>query len=150
MRRSAAVFAAVLFLGFLNACTVVREAPVPDAARAETETEEYRMSRDLLICFIKDDARGFIRKLSPENAKLFTEEQFRKTRKETVASLGEPVSFRYLTKLEFVSLKPFVWAVRFRRTDLTGKEEFFSEALFRVLTGRTNKGEVMVLGFQIQ
>lgn len=150
MRRIALLFSAFLFLGLLNACTVIREAPVPDAARADTESEEYRLSRDLLICFIKDDPSGFIRKLAPENAKLFTEEQFRKTRKETVATLGEPVSFRYLTKLEFVSLTPFVWAVRFRRTDRTGKEEFFSEALFRVLTGRTKEGEVMVLGFQVQ
>ena len=150
MRRTAIFFAACLFLGLLNACTVIREAPVPDAARAETESDEYRLSRDLLICFIKNDASGFIRKLAPENAKIFTEEQFRKTRKETVATLGEPVSFRYLTKLEFVSLKPYVWAVRFRRTDRTGREEFFSEALFRVLTGRTREGEVMVLAFQIQ
>ena len=150
MQRFAAVFTAFLFLGLLNACTVIRETPVPDTARAETESEEYRLSRDLLICFIRNDASGFIRKLSPENAKLFNEEKFRQTRKETVASLGEPVSFRYLTTLEFVSLKPFVWAVRFRRTDRTGKEEFFSEALFRVLTGRTKDGKVLVLGFQIQ
>lgn len=150
MRRSAAVFAAILILGFLNACTVIREAPVPDSARAETESDEYRAGRDLLICFIKDDASGFVKKLAPENAKLFTVEQFRKTRKETVSMLGEPVSFRYLGKLEFVSLKPFVWAVRFRRTDRTGREEFYSEALFRVLTGKTKEGEVLVLGFQIQ
>ena len=150
MRRTTAFLTAVILLGLLNACTVIREAPVPDAARAETESEEYRLSRDLLICFIKNDASGFIRKLAPENAKLFHEDQFRKTRKETVETLGEPVSFRYLTRLEFVSLKPFVWAVRFRRKDMTGREEFYSEALFRVLTGRTGEGKVLVLGFQIQ
>lgn len=141
---------ALFLLGLLPACTVIREAPVPEAARAETETEEYRVCRDLLLCFIKNDAKGFVKKLSPENAKIFTEDVFRKTRAETVASLGEPVSFRYLTTLEFISLKPHVWAVRFRRTDVTGREEYFSEALFRILTGRTKEGEILVLGFQIQ
>ena len=150
MRRLSALFAAFITLGLLSACTVIREAPVPEAARTETETEEYRICRDLLICFIKNDASGFVKKLAPENAKLFNEEAFRKTRQETVAALGEPVSFRYLTTLEFVSLQPHVWAIRFRRTDLTGKEEFYSEALFRVLTGRTKEGKVLVLSFQIQ
>ena len=150
MRRLAAVSAAFLLLGLISACTVIREAPVPDSALAETETEEYRLCRDLLICFIRNDASGFVKKLAPENAKIFNEETFRKTRQEAVASLGEPVSFRYLTTLEFISLKPHVWAVRFRRTDRTGKEEFFSEALFRILTGRTKEGKIMVLGFQIQ
>ena len=150
MRRFAVLFAAFLSLSLLSACTVIREAPVPETSRAETETEEYRICRDLLICFIKNDASGFVKKLAPENAKIFNEETFRKTRQETIAALGEPVSFRYLTTLEFISLKPHVWAIRFRRTDRTGKEEFFSEALFRVLTGRTKEGKVLVLSFQIQ
>ena len=150
MRFSAFLSAALLLLPVLTACTVIRENPVPPSEQAQTETEEYRVCRELLVCFLKNDASGFVKRLSPENAKLFNEEQFRKTRQETVASLGEPVSFRYLTTLEFVSLKPHVWAVRFRRTDRTGKEEFFSEALFRVLTGRTKEGDVLVLGFQIQ
>ena len=150
MRLLATLFTSFILLAALPACTVIREAPVAENLRAETETEEYKLCRDLLICFIKNDASGFVKKLAPENAKIFTEETFRKTRKETVASLGEPVSFRYLTTLEFVSLKPHVWAVRFRRTDRTGQEEFFSEALFRVLTGRTKEGEVLVLSFQIQ
>ena len=103
MRLFATCFTSLLLLAVLPACTVIREAPVPDNLRAETESEEYRLCSDLLICFIKNDASGFVKKLAPENAKIFTEETFRKTRKETVASLGEPVSFRYLTTLEFVS-----------------------------------------------
>ena len=150
MRFLPTLFTSFLLLSALPACTVIRETPVANDVRAETETEEYQLCRELLICFIEDDAAGFVKKLAPENAKIFNEDTFRKTRQETVAALGEPVSFRYLTTLEFVSLKPHVWAVRFRRTNRTGTEEYFSEALFRILTGRTKEGEILVLSFQVQ
>ena len=83
--------------------------------------------------------------------KQFDARKFEETRNDMARSLGTPVSFAYLTELEFVSFKLYVWKVKFKRIGKdreSGKEkEFFSEALFRVITGRTAQNQVLVMGF---
>ena len=72
--------------------------------------------------------------------------EFKQTREELIKTLGEPVSFRYLTKLEFVSVEPHIWKVRFERESRKG-EKIHSETLFRIITGRTDDGTILIIGF---
>ncbi|MBO5793202.1 MAG: hypothetical protein J6S54_12125, partial [Lentisphaeria bacterium] len=89
--------------------------------------------------------------LTPENQQKFDLKKVEDAYTEMSRSLGTPVSFSYLTELEFVTFKIYVWKIKFRRVGKeqgTGSEkEFFSEALFRVISGRTAKDQVMIMGF---
>ena len=95
---------------------------------------------------VKDDAEGFVARLSPESREKFGVKEFQATRKELIRTMGTPISFRYITTLEFVAVQPHIWKVRFEREDRKG-EKFRSETLFRVITGRANDGTILVLGF---
>ena len=134
-------------ISMLCGCGTVRELP-REQRKGEPQTMEYRISRELLIGFIHDDPSAFLKHLSPENRKGFDAEKFKTTRKEMSKSLGTPVSFSYLTELEFVTFKLYVWKVRFKRMT-SGKDPkpVFSEALFRVIAGRSAKDEVLIMGF---
>ena len=112
----------------------------------ELTTAEQKYCRELLICFLKDDAEGFVARLSPESREKFGVKEFQATRKELIRTMGTPISFRYITTLEFVAVQPHIWKVRFEREDRKG-EKFRSETLFRVITGRANDGTILVLGF---
>jgi hypothetical protein len=138
-----ALMAGVLFF---CGCTTVQEMPAEKISQ-ECNTPELKLCRELLIAFVKNDASGFVSRLTPENQKSFNKEEFNAARNNMLKTVGEPVSFRYLTTLEFVKLQPHVWVVRFKRKDLAKKNEFFSEALFRIVTGRDKNGNVYVLGF---
>ncbi|MBR2427905.1 MAG: hypothetical protein IKB16_14320 [Lentisphaeria bacterium] len=131
---------------FLFGCTTVQEMPAEKVSQ-ECNTPELKLCRELLIAFIKNDASGFVNRLTPENQKSFNKEDFTTARNNMLKTVGEPVSFRYLTSPEFVKLQPHVWIVRFKRKDLAQKQEFFSEALFRIVTGRDKNGNIYVLGF---
>ena len=142
------VISTVLYV--CTGCATVRELP-PEKRAGEPVNEEYKISRELLVCFMNNDPAGFCKKLSPENVKQFDVKKFEETRSDMARSLGTPVSFSYVTELEFVSFKLYIWKVKFKRIGKereTGKEkEFFSEALFRVITGRTAQNQVLVMGF---
>lgn len=131
---------------FLCGCTTVSELPAEKVSQ-ELKTPELQLCRELLIAFVKNDSSAFVNRLTPENQKSFDKDQFAAARKNMLDTVGEPVSFRYLTSLEFVTLQPHIWVVRFKRTDLAKKKEFFSEALFRIVTGRDKNGQIYVLGF---
>ena len=131
---------------FFCGCTTVKEMPAEKISQ-ECNTPELKLCRELLIAFGKNDASGFVGRLTPENQKSFNKAEFKAARDNMLKTVGEPVSFRYLTTLEFVKLQPHVWVVRFKRKDLTKKNEFFSEALFRIVTGRDKNGQIYVLGF---
>ena len=139
---------AALFL--FAGCATVKEL-APEKRKGEPSTAEYKISRDLLICFMNNDPKGFCAKLSPENSKEFDVKKFAETRKDLERSLGTPVSFSYLTELEFVAFKLHVWKIRFKRLGKDPKtreeKEFYSESLFRVITGRTGRNELLVMGF---
>ena len=131
---------------FLFGCTTIQEMPAEKVSQ-ECNTPELKLCRELLIAFVKNDASGFVKRLTPENQKSFNKADFTAARNNMLKTVGEPVSFRYLTSLEFVKLQPPVWIVRFKRKDLAEKNEYFSEALFRIVTGRDKNGNIYVLGF---
>ena len=140
--------AAVLLAGAVSACTTIRELP-PDPADVEMsveQTEEREYSRKLLEAFLKNDASGFISLLSPEMKEEFGKDKFELSRKVITETLGEPVSFSFVTALEHVAITPYIWKVRFVLKNKEDKE-YYSEALFRVLAGHDTKGDVIVVGF---
>ena len=126
-------------------CTTIQELPKHELEQ-ELATPEQAYCRELLICFLKNDGEGFIGRLSEESQKTFTKEEFDASRKAVTEAMGEPVSFRYLTTLEFTALRPLIWTVCFEKTGRGGKK-IRSEALFRITTGRDPSGKVLVLGF---
>ena len=140
--------AAVLLAASVSACTTIRELP-PDPADAELSVEaqeERDYSRKLLEAFLKNDSSKFISLLSPEMKEEFGKDKFALSRKVITETLGEPVSFSYVTALEHVAITPYIWKVRFVLKNKEGKE-YYSEALFRVLAGHDTKGDVIVVGF---
>ena len=142
--------AAIALLFVFTGCASVREL-APEQRKGEPATLEYKLAREVIVAFMNNDAKKFRKNFSPENAQKFDVNKFDEARREVVQSLGTPVSFSYLTELEFVSFKLYVWKVRFKRLgkDRETKEEkeFYSEALFRVITGRSGRDKVMIMGF---
>lgn len=106
----------------------------------------YRYSKELLKAFVKNDAGKFVALLPARLQKEFDHKKFEVTRKAVTDSMGEPVSFRYVTALEMTSVTPHIWAIRFSRISRDEKEEYFSEMLFRVITG-TLDGKPYIIGF---
>lgn len=133
----------VLFGG----CTTIRELPPEETVQMRKADPEYELCRDLLSAFLKNDARGFIA-LLPENLrKDFTPEKFKATRAWITESMGEPIEFRYVTKLELVTFTPHIWKIRFKRTDRRTEKEYTSELLFRIVTAMLDN-KAAVTGFQ--
>ena len=140
--------AAALFTLSTTACTTIRELPSDpaDLELSSEAAEERDYSRKLLEAFLKNDASGFIALLSPEMKEEFGKDKFELSRKVITETLGEPVSFSYVTALEHVAITPYIWKVRFVLKNKENKE-YYSEALFRVLAGHDTKGDVIVVGF---
>lgn len=140
--------AAILLAASVSACTTIRELPTDpvDAELTAEAQEEREYSRKLLEAFLKNDASKFISLLSPEMKEEFGKDKFELSRKVITETLGEPVSFSFVTKLEHVAITPYIWKVRFVLKNKEGKE-YYSESLFRVLAGHDTKGDVIVVGF---
>ena len=140
--------AALLLAGAVSACTTIRELPTDpvDAELSAEAAEERAYSRKLLEAFLKNDASGFIALLSPEMKEEFGKDKFELSRKVITETLGEPVSFSYVTALEHIAITPYIWKVRFVLKNKQNKE-YYSEALFRVLAGHDTNGDVVVVGF---
>ncbi|MDD6337694.1 MAG: hypothetical protein PUC15_04830 [Lentisphaeria bacterium] len=140
--------AAALFAISTTACTTIRGLPSDpaDLELSSEAAEERDYSRKLLEAFLKNDASGFIALLSPEMKEEFGKDKFELSRKVITETLGEPVSFSYVTALEHVAITPYIWKVRFVLKNKEDKE-YYSEALFRVLAGHDTKGDVIVVGF---
>ena len=137
---------AALFLLIGSGCTVVREY-TPDSKAVKAHPLEYEIARKLLHAFVKNDAKTFISLLPEETRKKFTVETFAKTRKSVLESVGEPVSFTYLTTLKLDALHPQIWKVEFRRHNINKTKEFTSEILFKVVTGMASPKEAVITGF---
>ncbi|MDD3887122.1 MAG: hypothetical protein PHI35_09635 [Victivallaceae bacterium] len=133
-----------LLLGMCS-CATVKEMP-REVVDTEVKSSEHELCRALLVAFINDDAKGFIDLLPDDVRANFDRKQFQTTRSNVIAALGEPVSFQFVTQLEFITFKPLIWKVRFKRTDLKTGQEFYREALFRVVTGSAD-GKVHVISF---
>ena len=140
--------AAALLAVSATACTTIRELPSDpaDLELSREAAEERDYSRKLLEAFLKNDTSGFISLLSPEMKEEFGKDKFELSRKVITETLGQPVSFSYVTALEHVAITPYIWKVRFVLKNKEDKE-YYSEALFRVLAGHDTKGDVIVVGF---
>lgn len=137
-----AVTAAVLAL---TGCTVIREMPMEQALPKDA-TPEMKLCRSLLEAFLKNDAAGFVELLPEDTREKFDMRKFTATRDYITSTMGQPISFQYLTTLEFVTLSPHIWKIRFERKDKKGNI-IRSEALFRIITGDVGQGKVAVIGF---
>lgn len=138
------LLAAVLLAASVTACTTIKELPAvdPEAELDAEAAEERECSRKLLEAFMKDDASAFIALLRPELQEEFRKDKtaFSRFRKIILEERGEPVSFCYVTSLESVVLTPHIWKVRFRHKNKQD-QEFYREALFRVIVGRLGAEE---------
>ena len=132
-------------LGGLAGCSSIQELPA-EQALPEKATPEMKLCRQLLHEFLNNHPQDFVQLLPEDMRDRFDEKKFAETRLYITETLGEPVSFQYLTTLEFVTLAPHIWKIRFRRQDKRGNT-LHSEALFRIITGRTAQNEVAVIGF---
>ena len=141
--------ALLLALPVLAGCgTTIRELPPAEVAK-QGDSPEFKVSRDLLLAMLRNDAAAFVAMLEPEVRERFTVDSFRTARQNIVRELGEPVSFRYLTTLEMSTFRPNIWAVRFKRVNPKSGKDYFSEVLFQVVTGRAD-GKVHIISFQFK
>ena len=149
MKGNMLAFCAVFFaVGLmLNGCVVVKEY-APQKEVVEVSKQEYQLARQLLQAFVKNDAKGFVALLPEETRSKFTVDSFASTRKAVLESIGEPAAFSYVTTLELAGLHPQIWKVRFRRQNVNRSKEFYSEVLFKVVTGMADKKEAVITGFQ--
>ena len=106
------VLVAIALLSGVTGCTVVREYPAEEKA-AENKQLEHELARKLLHAFVTNDSAKFVSLLPEEMSKKFDRAAFKKYREQLVKSVGEPISFTYLTTLELQSLSPQIWKVRF-------------------------------------
>ena len=141
-----AVAAGAFIALFATGCTVIKEYP-PQKDNFTVKKAEYELARALLQAFVKNDAEKFVSLLPEETRTKFTVENFKQTRKNVLESVGEPVSYSYVTALELPSLTPQVWKVRFRRDNVNKTKEYTSEVLFKVVTGMINDKEAVITGF---
>ena len=132
----------------LTGCVTVKEY-APQAEKLTVSKEEYELARKLLKAFVKNDADTFVSLLPEETRAKFTADEFAKTRKSLVESVGEPIEYGYLTTLELQALHPQIWKVRFKRWNVNRTKEFTSEILFKVVTG-TIKKQAVITGFNFQ
>lgn len=145
IRKTFCLAAALAVLCVLTGCVCVSELPPEKVSKETVDSPEYKLAKEMLIAFIRNDATSFVRRMSPKNTELLNPERFKKFRADIVESRGEPVSFRYLTTLEMPGpFKPQLWAVRMRKVNLDKDKEFNMEVLFRVVTGRAD-GKIHVI-----
>lgn len=130
----------------LSGCTTIRELPM-EQRKGEPQGADYDACRTLLKAFIRNDAKAFLNCLPEEMREKFPEKQFAASRKSIIDSMGEPISFQYVTALEMTAFTPHIWKIRFERTDPRNGKKFTSEILFRVITGKLD-GKPVVIGFQ--
>ena len=141
-----AMLAGAILLTVSAGCVIIKEyTPEPNAVKINPAEQE--LARKLLQAFIKDDAKTFVSLLPEETRKKFTVDNFKDTRKAVIESIGEPISYTYMTTLELSSLHPQIWKVRFKRWNVNRTKEFTSEVLFKVITGMTDRKTAVITGF---
>lgn len=147
MRKALALAGLIAGAAAASGCaTGVTELPA-EVRKTEPQGADYQFSRQLVIAFMKNDAKTFLAAMPEEARKKFNEKQFAASRKSILESMGQPISFSYVTALEMTAFTPHVWKIRFERTDPRNGKKFTSEALFRVITG-TIDGKPVLIGFQ--
>ncbi len=139
------LFLLAIAAALLAGCTTILEQP-PERALPKNAGKELTLCRELLMAFLKNNPSEFVELLPEEQRARFDEKKFNSTRGYIVETLGQPISFQYLTSLEFVAVTPHIWKIRFERID-KDKKIIHSEALFRIITGKTSDKEIAILGF---
>lgn len=140
------LFCSAFALFISTGCVIIKEYQ-PEKREDKLNPKEYDLARQLLQAFIKNDAKTFVSLLPEETRKKFTVDNFKDTRKAVIESIGEPVSYTYMTTLELSNLHPQVWIVRFKRYNVNRTKEFTSEVLFKVITGMTDRKTAVITGF---
>ena len=135
--------AAIMLAGMLTGCASIQELP-REVRQNEPQGAEFDLCRTLLMAFLKNDAKTFLAHVSPEAREKFNEKGFAEGRKAIIESMGEPISFQYVTRLELATFTPHIWKIRFRRTDQRTGKEFTSELLFRILVGTLDQKPVLI------
>lgn len=102
----------------------------------------------LLKAFRSNDSAAFLAALPAELRGQFGQKEFEGARRSIGESLGEPVSYEYLTTLEHPLFTVSLWKVRFERRDRVGKT-VCREAVFRVVSAVENGG-FRVVSFNFQ
>jgi len=146
MRKSLIAAGLIAGAAIASGCATVRELPA-ETRKTEPQGADYQFCRKLVIAFMKNDAKTFLAAMPEEARQKFSEKQFAASRKSIIESMGEPISFRYVTSLELTALTPHIWKIRFQRTDPRNEKKFTSEALFRIITGKID-GKPVLIGFQ--
>ena len=141
-----AMFAGAILLTFGNGCVIIK-VYAPEANVVKINPDEQELARQLLQAFIKNDAKTFVSLLPEETRKNFTVDNFKQTRKSVIESIGEPISYTYMTTLELSALHPQIWKVRFKRYNVNRTKEFTSEVLFKVITGMSDRKTAVITGF---
>ena len=141
-----AMFAGAVLLAVGSGCVIIKEY-APEANVVKINPVEQELARKLLQAFIKNDAKTFVSLLPDETRKNFTVDNFKQTRKSVIESVGEPISYTYMTTLELSSLHPQIWKVRFKRYNVNRTKEFTSEVLFKVITGMSDRKTAVITGF---
>lgn len=144
-----ALFCGIAVSFFSTGCVIVKEY-APEKDKINVAPQEFELARKLVRAFVTNDGKTFVSLLPEETRAKFTVENFEKTRKSLIESVGEPVEYRYLTTLELAALHPQIWKVRFKRWNVNRTKEYTSEVIFKVVTGMFNKDEAVITGFNFQ
>lgn len=146
MKRLGILTAFLLAVVGLTGCTIIREVP-SEVRKEQPQGAEFDLCRTLIKAFMKDDAATFVKYIPEEARRTFGVRQFETTRKSVIESMGEPISFQYVTALELTeNITPHIWKIRFKRVNRKG-EEFTSELLFKIVVGKL-KDEPVMISFQ--
>lgn len=144
--RTAAVMLCLGGIAGGGCVNYIQELP-PETAGIPVNDGGYAKSRELLDAFFNNDAEAFCAMLPENFQKEFTPQHYAATRKSLVESMGEPISFTYVTSLELPVFTPHIWKVRFQRLRPDENMAFTSEALLRIITAQLD-GETIITAFQ--
>ena len=107
MRLLIALFS-ILFLA--GCTTTIQELPATVVAQ-EATTQSHKICRNLLVALMANDADKFTSYLSPDARENFNSDEFNRSLESVTKTLGKPVSFSYLTTLDFPILVPHIWKI---------------------------------------
>lgn len=148
-RKKMRLIIALFTILFITGCqTVVKELPATVVAQ-EATTQSHKICRNLLVALMENNADKFTSYLSPDARENFNAEEFKRSLESVTKTLGTPISFTYLTTLDFPILVPHIWKIRFcKKLKKDDKiQNVYSEALFRIITGRSTDNSIFVIGF---
>lgn len=139
-----AIFAALSVL-VLGGCATVQSNTTDTTVGEKVPSATLKAGEELLLAFVANDGDKFTKLLSPELQEKFGDKQFGLSRTELVKSLGEPISFEYVTRVNNPLVEVDIWKVHFKRI-LDDQKVIYPEALFRVISGDVN-GQNRIISF---